>query len=415
MNPKFWNKIYREVLITHIRNNVLGVRGSIILNQLKPHSRALSEYREEIEKQHDKKLIQVTPEPSDDEDAMLDEWNDEMHHTFRSLVDLREVFLGDEEQFRVVNGLITDMQGMESIESADILWDIAQEYNHTTTHYDRKPENAITAFIHQILFCAGVSFSGAEYMTFADMRRYGATFSREAVSRYFKVPPPANIPIGSSIILIFWKMQISFGYCPSTNIGRYAHSEIQNMQKSSDPVKFKIGERFANMLRPYADVCGKVVLYSMRVRSTPKQMENLESLIMEAAYDDSDANMAFSSALMATSTSDTYCTSHIGMGWRNRGGLPVLLELDTSLIQDKRYFIHVNHLLTDGYVDDAKTYGLPPKNESEILVLPGLLIRYHCIEEMRWGYHDGYKVEAQFIDTAPKNVMPQVILNSRFG
>ena len=317
-----------------------------------------------------------------------------------------------------ISSLIIDMQGTESIESANMLWDIQQVYKdgRNGDEEDKIAIEAIDKFVYELLFCACRGFCKKKttvYPSFTELKENKATFSREAVYRQYETTPALRTPIQASIALVFWKYQIEFGRVIT------AHSEIQDMQRSNDKIYYRIGERFVRTLAPYGSLCvANQKLYSMRTRTTPEQVKKLKSLLR---YDGSTSHAyyeAFSSVLMATSTDNFFCTEHVQRDEYEGRGIPVMIEFDTSLVHNKRYFIYPDELLvtTDSKVQSGLYRPIALLGgEAEILVLPGLLIRYLHMEKMKWGKHEGYKIHAEFVGFPADDLQPEVMTNGHFG
>lgn len=335
------------------------------------------------------------------------------------------------------NNLITDMQGTESIMSADVLWKIQSVYRERDV--DCREVEEIDRFVFDMLFCARNFFvfddDYENRPTLYDLRENNATFSRQAVDRYYLNPTPSRIPTHASIALVYWKLQIQFSLATSTKTGKpnseestnvtnvakeTASSAIQAMQRSKQRSHFRIGEMFTRTIRPYGSPCGgNFKLYSMRVRTTQAQVDNLKQLLRYDGYEEPNAYFeAVSSVLMSTSTRESVCTRHLTRDVYAGRGVPVLLEFDTELVQKQYYFIHPDQVLAAGYKDSEKKLSCPreaPGEEDEVLVIPGLLIRYIHMQKMKWGIHEGYKIRAEFVSIAPDNLDPLVMTNGQLS
>lgn len=393
INHRFWDTLYRDVVLLQLSGCVdasdesktyVNSRISIIITSIKDGTKDVNQPQRTL----DTLLRFVTEFKGEDV---------EYQHGYT---------------LRKFEGLITDMQGTVSIESANILWEIQQVYNRIKqkSSDDLTAIYAIDKFVTELLFCASDGFVGLStrdgqigethsYPSLAKLRECEATFSRDTIYRYFR-QTPHRIPIQASIALVFWKHQIKFGKVAT------AHSELQAMQRSNDSSRFKVGEKFVRIIRPYGDLCRYKKLYSMRTRTTQEQVDFFESKLTYGWHE------AVSSVLMATSTNEEYCSEHVTLDKYEGRGIPVLLEFDTTLVRNKRYFIHVDEVMKSG--SETVSFSLPD-GENEVLILPGLLIRYLSMEAMTWGDHKGYKIKAQFISISPDNLEPTVVINSQFG
>jgi len=392
MDARFWDSIYRHVVFETLTDFLYADYGGI--DPRRDHGELLG-----------------------DIDSLLESLDDR-YEILKNMIAFVEYFrldetgsinmttLTDDDRLRdstvhVIDGLIADMQGTESISSLSVLSQIQSVYEGaasraTGSHWPHAAAEEMDSFVFRVLF-----YGKKKYIpTLHDLIQNHATFSRQAVDRYFRTAPPRRIPIAACIALVYWKHQV--------NLPPYGGiTTTRQLERSWIEENVKISEKFAKTIRPYAGLCGANVnkLYSFIGETDVEQEEQFKKRIYRkrghASYE------AILKGLLDTHTDEARCIQQ-GLSprtTRRLGNVPVLFEYDTSLVQQLRHFIDLDQLIgrlgAGGVIPDPRKEVVRHARYHHVMVIPGLVVRYLDMQKKLFqeGFQEGqegYKITAEF-------------------